>query len=185
MAKVNLGSVLHGLSGAIGDQVFRRYRGRTVVQRRPVFTQPWSEAQTETRHTFAGGSRYAAQVKADPALRELYATRGKRRRLNYRQMAIRDFFHAPKVDAVDTSAYQGETGGRLTVRASDDFEVVRVTIALQDPAGNIVATCETAACNSTWQGELPAVAHDPASMKIVVTAFDRPGNATTRAFPVA
>jgi hypothetical protein len=48
MPKVHLNTALTGLSGTLDGRVYRRYRGRVVLQRRPVFRRPWSDAQTRT-----------------------------------------------------------------------------------------------------------------------------------------
>src|SRR3954468_2267538 len=123
MPTVHLNSALNAVSGKIGDFVYRRYRGKTILQRRPRFTHAWTAKQEGTRATYAGGSAYAAIVKADPVLRARYAARGRRRQLNYRQMAIRDFFNPPSVDKLQTSRYCAATGGVLQASARDDFEV--------------------------------------------------------------
>ena len=156
-----------------------------MLQRRPTFTKPWSEAQGKTRTTFGGGSQFAATIKADPLLRELYAARGRRRQLNYRQMAIRDYFHAPSVDALLTAGYTAPAGGELVVRASDDFEVVRVILALHAADGNVVAEGDAILRDRFWHFTVPPSAGGNPPVNAAVTAFDRPGNSTTRQFPLS
>lgn len=185
MPTVHLNSALHGVSGHFGDLVYRRYRGRTILQRRARFTQPWSAAQEKTRATFAGGSAYAAQVAADPALRALYAQRGARRRLNFRQMAIRDYFNPPSLGELDRTAYRAGTGGRLAIEACDDFEVVRVSMELHDASGTVTTQSDAAHTGRFWECQVPAPATGVSPPRAVtVTAYDRPGNATARRFPL-
>jgi hypothetical protein len=185
MAKVHLNSALNNISGCLGSHVYRRYRKKTVLQRRPVFTQPWSAAQKETRATFGGGSAYAEKIKADPVLRELYKERGRRRLLNYRHMAIRDFFNPPTVGDLDTTGYKAPTGGVLVVHATDDFEVVRVHFALSNAAGADVFAGDATPDGISWRFTAPPPAPGVAApVTVVVTAYDRPGNATERKFPL-
>jgi hypothetical protein len=184
MAKAHLASFLHGLGGALGDYVYRRHRGGTVLQRRPVFKQPWSAAQQTTRATFGAGSAFAAKIKADPVLRALYAEHGRRRQLNYRQMAIRDYFTPPTIADLRPDGFTPATGGRLCVEAHDDFEVVRVRYVLRAADATLVAEGE-AQRTQGWEIVVPPPpAGAPPAANATITAYDRPGNATERTFPL-
>jgi hypothetical protein len=185
MAKVQLNPALNHISGKIDGYVHRRYRGRNFLQRRPVFTQPWSEGQQQQRATFAGGSQFAATIGADPALREFYRECGRRFELNYRQMALRDYFNPPEVHGLERGSEA--TGGpdTLIVRAYDAVAVVRVSIVIRDPAGATVCSGDAALRNEAWHFPLPALPADPvAPLTVVVTAYDRPGNRAEKSFPL-
>lgn len=185
MAKAHVNRFLNGLSGTIDDHVFRRHRGKTILQRKPTFTLPRTEAQVATMKTFSEGSKFAALVKADPDLRRRYATRGRKVKLNFRHMAIGDYFHAPTVEHFDADRYTAAGGGTLTIVAADDFEVVRVAVTLHDADDRVVASGDAVGQRDVWQFEVaPPVGGAKPPVRATVTACDRPGNATTEEFPL-
>jgi hypothetical protein len=183
MAKMHSG--LGRISGTIGGFVFKTYRGKTVLSKKPKFTKPWSKAQVATRKTFKAASDYSESVKADPVLREAYRQRGRRLKLNYRQMALRDAFNPPRVDSVDRSRFKPQQGGELVITAFDDFEVIGVQVTLHDSSGRVVASGDATPSHGRWRFEVPpATSAARAPVSIEVAARDRPGNVTTRTFPL-
>src|ERR1043165_9077063 len=134
MPTVHLNCVLNGISGHFDDLVFRRYRGKTVTQRKPRFTLPWGAGTLRTRNTFAGGSAFAARVGADPVLRAYYHQRGARRQLNFRQMAIRDYFSIPEVCGLRRNGYLPDQGGLVHINAGGKVGLCRLRPAV-DAAG--------------------------------------------------
>jgi hypothetical protein len=181
---------LGALHGKIDGFVFRKQGDKTLCYRLPERTQPFSEKQKKTIRTFSDASHWVRTVvKPDPALRALYRKRGcarRKGRRNFRQMAIRDFFHAPEVNGLEFQHYQPATGGRLVIHATDDFEVVRVTVALRDTAGMVFSSGNAVLANGAWRYDAPALpATGQLPVTAEVTAYDRPGNATTKCFVLA
>ena len=186
MARVRTSGLLGAIAGQIDGYVFKTYRGRTILTKKPAFTSGWSKAQKETRKTFKAASDFSETIKADPELLEAYKAKGRRLRLNYRQMALRDAFNPPSVDALDVSRFKRDAGGTLAITASDDFAVTGVSVAVMDTAGRVLANGEARYARGVWHFDVPSAkstAGAPASA--VVTAHDRPGNVTTRTFPLA
>lgn len=185
MPRVQLNTALTRVSGEIDGYVFKMYRGRTLLTRKPTFTKPWSVAQGDWRKTFSAASGFAALVKADPELREQYRRRGKQLKLNYRQVALRDYFHAPEIHGFNADKYQSAKGGTLAVAVRDDFAVVGVQVTLRDAAGAEIMSGEARLAGIHWHFEVPPPAPGatpPATAEIA--GRDRPGNVTTRAFPL-
>ncbi len=185
MAKAHVNRFLKGLSGTIDGHVFRRHRGKTILQRKPTFTLPRSDGQVATMKTFSEASKFAALVKADPDLRRLYATRGRKVKLNFRHMAIGDYFHAPTVEHFGTGQYTAAGGGTLVILAKDDFEVVRVAVTLHDADAGVVAAGDAVGQDGVWRFAVASPASGAKRpVRATVTACDRPGNATTEEFPL-
>jgi hypothetical protein len=183
MAAADLNASLDSLRGGIGGYVYRRFRGKTVVQRRPTFTRPWTRQQATTRTNFAGASAFAARVKADPDLKPLYVKRGRRLLLNFRQMAIRDYMYAPTVEDINRGDYTAATGGTLRFRAHDDFAVTDVIVVLRDDAGGVLAYGRAVKTLREWRFAVAPPspgAKRPASG--IVTVYDCPGNFAVRTF---
>ena len=186
MASIDPHSPLHAVYGSLDGLVFRRHRGRVVCYRKPRFVQPRTGAQLVTQGRFGGGSAYARRVAAEASgLLAQYRERGKPRGLNYRQMAIRDFFHPPVVQELLADDFHPVTGGPLRVWARDDFEVVSVGVCVRDRAGQVVAEGPAQCDAPAWRFTVPArpAEAEPAAT-VEVTACDHPGNRTVRVFTV-
>src|SRR5947207_1201196 len=124
MASVKLNPVLEGVHGKIGDLVFKQVQGKTVVARKPDHvTQPNTPAQVAVKERFRLAAFYGKTAMADPAAKALYVDKAKHKGVPVFALAVADFIHAPAVDEVDLSAYAGQTGDLIRIRASDDFEV--------------------------------------------------------------
>ena len=56
MTEVNLNETVDGYRGSIGRLVFKRYKGRTIVGRKPKTEKPPTEAQIAHRERFGEGA---------------------------------------------------------------------------------------------------------------------------------
>ena len=119
MTEVNLNETIDGYRGAIGNLVFKKYKGRIIVCRKPKFTQPPSPKQIEDRAHFAEAVAYARAVKADPVARAFYEPIAKERDTCVYWLAIKDFLCAPSLLPLDLSEYEGKVGDKITIRAVD------------------------------------------------------------------
>ncbi len=183
MAFVDPNSALTSISGTIDGFVYRRYRGKIVLQRKAVCTRPRAAGQLQAQTVFKAASEYAARVRAEPALHAYYAARGKRSGKNYRAMAMSDFFHPPRIDRLLLGAYSVTQGGELIVEASDNVDVMRVTVALHSVTGEAFHRAEATLRHGRWHCVVPAPAGEtPPPVRLRVTAYDRPGHATTQDF---
>ena len=74
MAKVRLDPMFAGISGTIGDFVFKRTKnGETIITKRPEPSRAEpSPAQKAQRERFKQASQYARAALADPNMRALY-----------------------------------------------------------------------------------------------------------------
>ena len=74
MARIKLDPLFAGISGRMGDLVFRKSRnGEIIVSRRPRKSNtPPSAAQMAQRERFKLANAYAKAAPADPALRVHY-----------------------------------------------------------------------------------------------------------------
>jgi len=52
MTEVNLNETVNGYRGSIGRLVFKRYKGRTIVGRKPINTKPPTEKQLAHQQRF-------------------------------------------------------------------------------------------------------------------------------------
>jgi hypothetical protein len=183
MSKMTLNPVFDRMRGKVGDLVFRRLEGQTIVARRPQQVhQPNSPAQQAAREKFRQAGVYAKAAFANPAVRALYAPKAKEKHLPTFALMVADFFKPPTVDAVDLSAYTGQTGQVIRVRATDDFEVTGVSVKMRetDTGEEIDGGDAVKGSDGTWAFTAQATIPNGHTFAIDVTATDRPGNKTVK-----
>src|SRR5205085_1417154 len=97
-------------------------------------------------------------------------------------LAISDFFTAPVIADIITSGYTGVVGNRIEVQAKDDTKVTGVKVGIFAGDGTLIE--EGAAllddASEQWFYTATQVNATLAGSKIVATAMDLPGNATSK-----
>jgi hypothetical protein len=92
MAHAILSPFLTEVRGRVGPLVFRRFHGRTIVQRAPDMSRVRvSPAQAAQRERFQRATAYARAVLADPALRALHAARAQKEGRNLFALCVADY----------------------------------------------------------------------------------------------
>lgn len=183
MAKVTLNPILERVRGKVGDLVFKRYEDAVVITRKPDFegVAP-TAAQLAHRERFREAALYGKLVMADPAAKALYVEAAKAKGQPVFSLTVADFFNAPSVDEVDLSEYTGAIGDQIVIRAHDDFDVTGVTVSLTDVDGNAIeagAATEAPANSGRWVYTTTAAVTTGTTVRIAVTASDRPGSEAT------
>jgi hypothetical protein len=97
-----------------------------------------TEAQLQHQQRFRQAVLYGQLVMADLTQKALYAQAAKESGKPLFSLTIADFFNAPAVDDVDLSAYAGEVGNPIVVRAHDDFAVVSVRVSMTNSSGEAI-----------------------------------------------
>jgi hypothetical protein len=128
MTEVSLNETIDGYRGAIGNLVFKKYKGRIIVCRKPKFTKPPSRLQIAERAHFSEAVAYAQSVKADPVARAFYEPIAKERDTCVYWLAIKDFRCAPSLLPLDLSEYEGKVGDKITIRAVDIIGLAHVDV---------------------------------------------------------
>lgn len=182
MAKVTLNPILEGIRGQVGDLVFKRYGDEVVISRKPDLSgvEP-TAAQQATRDRFKQATLYGKMVMADPESKALYEAAAKAKGLPVFSLTVADFFNAPSVDEVDLAGYSGAVGDEIVVQASDDFAVAGVQVSLADDGGSLIEAgeaVETPPRSGRWVYTATAAVAPGATVRITVTAMDRPGSVT-------
>lgn len=180
MAESKNNVVTHGLSGKINLLVFRQKGNKTIVTKAPKqSTQPASVAQQEVRTRFQQATVYGKTIAANPAIKQAYedATTGNQTAFN---VAVADFFNAPSINEIDVTGYTGAVGSKIVAKVTDDFNVARVHIKIQNGDGSLVEEGDAVADSINLNFTYTATANNAslAGDKITVTAYDNPGNET-------
>jgi hypothetical protein len=133
MAKVCNNVILEGLSGSIGNLVFRQMPdGSTRVSAKPDFSnRVFSREQKEHQSRFKQAVAYARQAaKIQPVYAELAEGTTK----NAYNIALSDWFHPPVIHGIEREK------GHIRVRASDNVLVTEVGVKIMDAEGTILET---------------------------------------------
>jgi hypothetical protein len=172
MARVRSNPIVEGLSGGLGNLMFRRlHDGRTIVCVKPDFSRrKLSEGQQAHHRRFREGAAHAREAaQTEPLYAELAAGTMK----TAYNIALADWFHPPVIHEVEL----GE--GRVHIYASDNVRVAGVRVLILDGEGKLLEQGEAAgpSTGSGWweytPGRLPG-----AGGKLVVEARDLAGNVT-------
>jgi hypothetical protein len=179
MSKVKLNPILEMIRGQIGDLVFKRYGDEVIISRKPDLegVEP-TAAQQAIRERFRQAALYGKMVMADPEAKALYEEAARAKGQPLFSLMVADFLNAPSVDLVDLAGYTGAIGDEIVILASDDFDVVGVSLSLTDAGGNPIESgqaVETPADSGRWVYAATAAAPTGTTVRIAVTVADRPG----------
>lgn len=177
MAKVIPKPETPALQGKLGDIVYKKINGKLFATQRAVPQKPRTAKQEAWNRRFAKASSFAMGVKRDPALLAFYEPIAKARGVRMREVILSDAFSAPVITAVDLSGYRGQAGGVILVRATDNFGVRQVRVWLHvEGVGDEYGQAEAA--GDAWRYTATQTMPAGTAVRIVVSAFDRPGNET-------
>lgn len=182
VSKNNL--AIEGLSGQVGNLVFRRRKGdgKIIVSAHPSEREGEpSEAQQKVNSTFQEAVFYGKSVLADPATKALYTEKTTAGQSAY-NLAVADFFSAPDIKEVDLNGYTGAVGSTILVKAVDDFKVagVQVKIALADGSTVEEGDAQLQTDGMHWLYTATKENTSPIGDKITVTAWDLPNHKTVK-----
>lgn len=181
MAKVTLNPLMERIRGKIGELVFKRFFDRTIVGRNPDRSglEP-SAAQTAVRSRFGLAAGYARAVFADPVRKQAYVLVAKARGVPAFALTLGDYLKPPVVQVLDLSAYQGHVGDLVGVEATDDVEVVGVTVAVRNDGGEVLEQGPAELVNGRWQYAATVAIAAGETLTVEATATDRPGHTGTK-----
>jgi len=173
-----------GLSGQVGNLVFRRRKsdGKVFVARQPAaFEGDPSDAQKAVHSKFQQAIIYGKTAVADPTTKALYAQKASAGQSAF-NVAVADFFNAPNIQEIDVSAYNGQLGSTIRVRATDDFTVESVIVHIVNGDGSLVEVGNAIlqANGVDWLFAATKINESIAGDKITVTVTDIPHNNTVQ-----
>jgi hypothetical protein len=179
MAKVHNNIFVRGLTGSIGDQfVIRKTRsGKTIIANKPRFddNREFTEKQKTHQDAFREATTYAKFAQEQPVYIEI----AKRTGSTAYNVAIADWFGAPKVLEINVDDWTGEVGQTIRVKARDKVMVTRVTVVIRDANENVLEAGEAVQSkegNAWWNYTTQSVIKMTPFPIVEATAQDLPGN---------
>jgi len=164
MAKVIRNPVMQGISGGVGNLVFRQMPdGSTYVSAKPDFShRKFSEGQKEHQSRFQQAVAYARDAaKSQPIYGELAAGTIK----SAYNFALSDWFNPPVIHCVE------RRDGLVRVEASNNVMVARVVITILDKDGNVIENGEAVKIDERWWEYAAGM-----EGKVAAEAWDLAGN---------
>lgn len=180
MAEVKNNIVTQGFSGSIGKQlVFKHYGNRTIVSAMPDMSKvKKSKKQKVENAKFRDAISYARGQMADPLSKAEYKAKAKGMQKAH-NVAIADFYNAPEIRKVETADIS--TTQMLTILAIDDFKVVDVSVEIYDVEGVLLEQGHAVEkMEWVWVYKISIPIDSLTKLRLLVAAFDKPGNKTTQ-----
>ena len=175
LAKVRNNIFVRGLSGSLGGQfvVKQDKSGRTIVSVSPTFdpNRTYTEAQLDWQEKFRDASGYAKDAKDNA----VYVEKAEDTPLTSYNVAMADWFHAPEIQELDVSAWYGEVGQVIRIKAVDDVQVTQVNVVITDNANVVLEQGAAVRAEGAWWN-YTTTATAPDGPRVVATARDLPGH---------
>jgi hypothetical protein len=183
MAESKNNIVTHGLSGKVGDiLVFSQRNGKTIVSKAPKErTGELSEKQQAQAQKFQKAVLYAKTVLANHDKKQMYeAMSDESKGVSTYNVAVADLLNAPKIEKIDLSSYTGNPGDTIKVMVTDDFQVVSVSVTIENADGSLVEEGSAVDNGGEWIYTATSSNPDLSGDKITVKALDHPANLTEK-----
>ncbi len=179
MADSQLNSALHSISGAIDQWVYRQFRGRTIISRRPDAIRDPTAGQLAVRERFRLAAKYATETAGNPVLVAQYEAIASKRKVPVREVMMTDYLRPPVVESVSLADFHGEVGHPIVVSATDDVGVMSVSIAIRDADQTVLEEGPATLLGGAWVYAATVAHPTDTPVTITATAVDRPGNKGT------
>lgn len=175
MANADNNVLLSQLSGSIGKQLTIKQRGgKTIVSKaQQPREKAATEKQLEAQDRFTEATAYAKGVLADEDMAAVYRSMAQPGQNAY-NIAIRDAYNPPVIENIE------KAGNNIIVRATDDFRVYRVTLAIYSAEGVMLEEGNALMGRNGKDWLYTATNETLPGCRVVATAEDLPGNRTNR-----
>lgn len=185
MTKLKKNLFLQGASGMLGSQlVYRTVDGTTIVSSRPIRRTAPSKAQQRQITRFKYASIYGKAVQEDPALGPIYEAAAAKLgafKSTY-QLAVTDYLRSPEIG--DLLIPSGVAGTVVLVEAFEDPRLAKVDFTILDGAEEVMETGAALLETNGIQWAYTLQQDIPEGGKVLVQAYDLPGNVSTKSFNV-
>jgi hypothetical protein len=173
-----------GASGKFGHLFFRTVRGQVYLSTKPITPQSGKKRKPNAQmNRFRLASKYASAQMRNELSKAEYETGINRKKSTAYLVALTDYLNAPVVHDLDTRMYTGNKGDTIRIRAEDDFMVIGVKVAFISGCGEMLEEGEATPVPERlhhWKYKVQSQHGNQPGTIIRATAYDKPGNATTK-----
>ena len=184
MAKSPLNTALGQVRGKIDVWVYRSLEGDTVIARRPRAREDNpTDSQKGTRERFRRAAQYAKAIFADPVRKADYLALALRRGIPASRLfafIVQDYATPPVITEINLIDYHRQIGDPIKVFASDDGEIVSVTVKLKAPDGSVLEEGPALFVDAFYRYIATTDLTAQSAVSVEAIAIDRPDNRTTK-----
>ena len=175
--------MMKGVSGAIGKTVVARQwkDGRSTLSNMPPprNRRKIPLVQKEQMKLFKDAARYATRMMSIPEKKALYAKGITTNKNAAYRVAHTDYLNPPVIHYVRARGYTGKAGDLVTVKATDDFRVAKVTVTMYGSDGKVLEKGDAVNVRLKpfmWRYRTTKANPKVEGSMIKAIAFDFPGN---------
>ena len=176
--------LVFGACGRIGDMLVFRQRGnKTYISKRPKKREANSVKQLAAQERFREAAAYAKAVLDDEVKKALYEAKASPLQSAF-NLALADYLKAPQIRSVEYATYTGQVGSTISIRATDDFKVDKVTVSIKN-SSDVEIESGLAVLSSNgldWVYTAKTLNADVSGSTLIVGTSDIPGNLTTEEY---
>lgn len=179
MAVMKGNVMMVGVSGRIGDIVFRQAGGKTIISKRPVVKARPTERQLAQRLRFEEAARFASTAIENPKMFSSYQQMAKRQhRTSAYQAALTDHLTQPEIGSV-LATYNGNVGDVISIKGKVRYKITGITMSILAVDGSLIESGEAKANGAAWRYTVTVANKDVTGCKVVLVARDRQGKEST------
>ncbi len=172
--------LFQGLSGKLGNVVFKQRRGKTYVDPMPVYNKDRipTRKELDVRAKFSVAVSYARKALTDPVMHAFYKKRSNRNKTAF-GIAFRHAFNNPVVNKIDTKDYNGLPGSKIFIKALDEINVEEVMISIVTSDGVLIEQGNAYLPDGKafdWTYVATQVNNELDGCKVIAVAKNLPGN---------
>lgn len=183
MARFTGTNLLKHVSGIIGKQLVIKHRqGTAYIAAAPVREKPFTKNERTNQKSFGEIAKKASALYRHRDYNHIYLEAAASARRTPYQVAQSDIRNPPQVVSIHTQAYTGNAGEIFLIYAKDDVMVTKVLVQLLDSNGKQIEKGNAVQGDDifVWHYTTSAKNDHVSGSKIIVQAFDIPGNKTVK-----
>jgi hypothetical protein len=166
MATIKGNVMMVGISGKLGDIVFRQAGGNTIVSRRPVMKMPPTERQLAQRLRFEDAARFASIAIENPKTFLSYQQMAKRQhRSSAYQAALTDHLTQPEIGSV-LATYNGHIGDVISIKGKVRYKITGITASIFAADGSMIESGEARVNGTAWRYTVAVANKDVTGCKV-------------------
>jgi hypothetical protein len=183
MTKTTLNPTIDDYRGSFGKLVFKKYKGRTIVAKKPVVTAEPSVAQVNQRMHFKEAAAFGKFAQNDPTHRAYYEPIALAKEVTVYTAATWDYLKKPTIKSLFLSEYKGRVGDPIMIHATDSIGIVDLEVTIDSNEGVLIESgkaVESAPGTGRWTYTATTAIPHGTDIFIDVVTRDQAGNKTKR-----
>jgi hypothetical protein len=179
MSRVEMHAPFKHYRGTIGDLVYRKVKGKTIVALKRDADLPIKQGEAAHRQDFTKAAEWATLAMNNDEMRQTYEEVGEKRDIPARAAAVSDYLVRPSIEPLDLSSYAGQIGNQIYFVATDNVGVTGARVTITDAAGTRYESgipVEIDPKAGLWMYTAMSAVPAGTDALIQVQVNDRPGN---------